>query len=77
MMLINDCKVDSFEENGVVAVVLIDMLRHFDLLIDTLDLSIYSDEKLRIINRRRHHLQNLKNFDLEPGARRHVVVVIL
>ena len=42
-MLINDRKVDSFEKDGVVTVVLIDMLRHFDLLIDTLDLSINSD----------------------------------
>ena len=56
MMLINDCKVDSFEQDGMVTVVLIDMLRHFDLLIDTFDLSINSDEKLLIINWRRHHL---------------------
>ena len=77
VMLINDCKVDSFEEDGVVTVVLIDMLRHFNLLIDTFDLSIDSDEKLRIIDGRRHHLQNLKNFDLEPRARCHVIVVIL
>ena len=56
VMLINDCKVDSFEQDGVVTVVLVDMLRHFDLLIDTFDLSINSDEKLLIINWRRHHL---------------------
>ena len=56
VMLINDCKVDSFEQDGMVTVVLIDMLRHFNLLIDTFDLSINSDEKLRIIDWRRHHL---------------------
>ena len=77
VMLINDCKVDSFEEDGVVTVVLIDMLRHFDLLIDTFDLSINLGKKLRIIYRWRHHLQDLKNFDLEPRARCHVVIVIL
>ena len=76
-MLINDCKVDSFEEDGVVTVVLIDMLRHFNLLIDTFDLSINLGKKLRIIDRRWHHLQNLKNFDLEPRAWCHVVIVVL
>ena len=43
VVLINDCEVDSFEEDGVVTIVLINMLRHLDLLVDTFDLSINSD----------------------------------
>lgn len=50
MVLVVDRQVDCLEQDRVVAVVFVDVLRDLDLLVDTLDLSIDSGQKLLIVN---------------------------
>ena len=76
-MLILDRQVDSFKQDRVVTVVLVDVLGDLHILVDSFDLAINCTQQLCIAYWRREHLQNLQNFDLKPGARSHVVIVVL
>jgi len=77
VVLVEYSKVDRFEEDRVVAVILVHMLRDFDVFVDALDLAIDGREQLLVVDRRREKLQDLKQFDLQPRARCHIIEVVL
>lgn len=76
-MLILDRQVDSFKQDRVVTVVLVDVLGDLHLLVDALYLAIDCGEQLLITDGRWEKPDDLQYLYLEPGARRHVVEVIL
>ena len=61
----------------MVTVILIHVLGHLHILVNSLDLAIDSTEQILIIDWSGHQLQDLENLALEPRAGRHVVVIVL
>lgn len=67
----------GFEQDRVVAVVLVDVLGHRHVTVHVGNTVIDVLKELSVVDWRREMLQNLKYLDLKPRAWRHVVVVVL
>lgn len=67
----------GFEQDRVVAVVLVDVLGHCHVSVHVRDAVIDFLKELSVLDWRREMLQNLKDLYLKPRAWRHVVVVVL
>ena len=75
-MLVHDGQIDCLKQDRVIAVILVYMLSHLDLLEDAFDQCIDLSQKFLVSNRRGANLKDLEDLDLEPGARSHVVIVV-
>ena len=76
-MFVSDGKIHCFEEDRVVTVVLIHMLCHLCVRINSFDLYIDVVEEGFIVDGRPKELEYLEYFDLKPRTGRHVVIIVL
>ena len=77
MVLVLDGQVDCLKQNGMVTIVLVDMLCDFNILVDSFDLPIDRAYQFCIIYWWREELNDLEDFNLQPRAWCHVIVVVL